>query len=330
MGDISLKLISIGLLVAIIWIVGILYWTQKKDNSLYNEVTKLITNDNVKKMVDILTVLTLIMLAILLIALELSIFFPSVEWGWLDRNTLITTFATIIGGFFGFIGASIGIIGTYGAFYLGVNKEKHQRISTSYQVMYYMLNNSVQKTYPIVSNIIERYYELNKHMESVLLKNDNIILTGDIEKDLKYLSENKFEGDFNKEKYLISNPFNSPAKDKRMTLVQWNLYKNFKEDIKQEFENIDFSSLIYDDDWYKYIIDLPEAYIGEITEWINILKFNKFDDFFDFIHYRNIIISDVKSIYDTDYVRKQSVSTLASDIAHNYKIIYKRILNDDK
>lgn len=308
--------IGIAISIFLIGATVFIYINQNKENSLYNKVTKLIENDNARQMINTLTVSTVVIINVLLISLVLSIFLPSVEWGWIDRNTLITTVATIIGGFFGFIGAAIGIIGTYGAFYLGINKEKQQRISTSYQIMYYMINNSIQKTYSVTRTIVSGYRRLKDNDE-------NTVLTGNIEEDLKFLSGTDFSGDFDFFKSL-------EVLDTKMTKEQWVSYKGFKEDIENAFKKENLKELIYDDDWYKYIIDLPEAYVGEITDWINILKFKKVNKFFEFVEARNLMIMDVDWIYKSKYVRKQSSSNQASDVAHNYKCIYKQMLDDDE
>ncbi|TQX00181.1 hypothetical protein D1N59_19215, partial [Clostridioides difficile] len=94
-------------------------------------------NEIIRDFLKKFLVITISILIFLLLLLFIFIFFPSFKSGFLDRNIMISSIATILGGYLGFVGASIGIIGTYGAFYLGINKEKHQKISTSYQVMYY-------------------------------------------------------------------------------------------------------------------------------------------------------------------------------------------------
>ncbi|MBH7877551.1 hypothetical protein F1326_17360, partial [Clostridioides difficile] len=143
-------------------------------------ILEIIENEIIRDFLKKFLVITISILIFLILLLFIFIFFPSFKSGFLDRNIMISSIATILGGYLGFVGASIGIIGTYGAFYLGINKEKHQKISTSYQVMYYMLNNSVQKTQEMVEGIIEEYHKLTKNK---LNKN----LCKDIEKDLKYL-----------------------------------------------------------------------------------------------------------------------------------------------
>lgn len=270
----------------------------------------LVENKVIKKHIKLMLCGSVGVLIFLIVILLGFIFLPSVSWGWLDRDTMISSVSSIIGGFIGFAGAILAVIGTYGAFYLQVKKEKDERLSKSYQAMYYMINNSIQKTAKITNTIVEEYYKLTRY-------ENNKYLTRDIDKDLKFLSETNFD----KPSDLLFKLGVYPEGDK----YQWARYKEFKENLIKEIEKVDYSELVYDDNWYNYIIELPEIYIGEMTEWINILKFNKLDTFEEFLRYRNIMIADVATIYETNYIRKQNVSNLASDIAHNYRNIYKRV-----
>lgn len=270
----------------------------------------LVENKVIKKHIKLMLWGAVGVLIFLIVILLGFIFIPSVSWGWLDRNTMISSISSIIGGFIGFAGAILAVIGTYGAFYLQVKKEKDERLYKSYQAMYYMINNSIQKTAKITNTIVEEYYKLTRY-------ENNKCLTRDIDKDLKFLSETNFDEPSD----ILFQLGCCPGGDK----FQWARYKEFKENLIKEIEKVDYSELVYDDNWYNYIIELPEIYIGEMTEWINILKFNKLDTFEEFLRYRNIMIADVATIYQTNYIRKQNVSNLASDIAHNYRNIYIRV-----
>ncbi|MCR8745228.1 hypothetical protein [Romboutsia lituseburensis] len=285
MGDMELILISIGLLVAIMGGVGILYWTQKQDNSLYNKVTKLITNGNVKKMVDILTVLTLVMLAILLIALELSIFLPSVEWGWLDRNTLITTFATIIGGFFGFIGASIGIIGTYGAFYLGVNKEKEKEEKHKRTMLFNLLECTVNKT----SGIVKVLSDMSNNYGTLVYMDEEEVVCEKVREVMAKVSNDEYDDMF--EFAIKAIIFGGQS----ISLLPKNRYGSrleieFNELIEQRSLNLNI--IIYDENWVSYLDCLNDSKsIQNVINWINLLRNDALGyDVVDFLVFRNKII----------------------------------------
>ncbi|EGT3709104.1 hypothetical protein E1H24_20245 (plasmid) [Clostridioides difficile] len=279
-------------------------------------ILEIIENEIIRDFLKKFLVITISILIFLILLLFIFIFFPSFKSGFLDRNIMISSIATILGGYLGFVGASIGIIGTYGAFYLGINKEKHQKISTSYQVMYYMLNNSVQKTQEMVEGIIEEYHKLTKNK---LNKN----LCKDIEKDLKYLYSMSFIKYNNREDYEVFESY------EEMSFKEYDGYRKFKENVKNKILANNFSALIYDENWYNYITDLPELYVGEITEWINILKFKK-DNFYNFLSYRDLMILNISFIYDTKYIRKQISSTLVTKRVHGYKNIYNRTLKEEK
>lgn len=285
---------AIGITIAIVIAIAIIviYKNQKKNDSLYDKVTKLIDNKNVKKMINTLTIFTVIVLTILLILLELSIVLPSFNWEVVDRNTLITSIATIIGGFFGFIGAAIGVIGTYGAFYLGVKKEQEKEIKLSYQLIYYILKNSLVKTEKLTKNIVDSYDGLEDSIKKQFLK-------GNIKSDIKYISEH-----FTAE-YTFVSKWNSNLIPKGMVEKQWSSLYLFNIVNEKLINDIEHKKLIYNEECYKAIIDLPEDYMDNIMTWINNLKFNTFKDVYEFIETRDNIIAIVEEISNSKYIKSE-------------------------
>lgn len=278
-----LIVICIILISIIVGIAYYLYFCQKKEYSLYNKVTRLIQDEDIKKMIDTLSTLTLSILSILLILLVLSTFIPSIAWGWLDRNTLITTVATIIGGFFGFIGSAIGIIGTYGGFYLGEKKAKDiqeaeykRNVDRAYQATYYMIINSIKKTNYVIEEVMKKY--------DVLKKDSNVTcLTGNIMEDLKYISETDF-----------TKVFQVPIlEDKEVEIVS-----KFKDEIISILNSKNYSKLVYDENWYENLCCFDEdlEYISGIIEWINILRYDEYYDINEFITYRELMIINIERI----------------------------------
>lgn len=285
MSDKILISISMALLVIIITMIGVLYKTQIRDNSLYNKITKLIDNDNVKKMIDIVSIVTLVIITSVLIALELSIFLPSVEWGWLDRNTLITTFATILGGVFGLLGASIGIIGTYGAFYLGIHKEKEKEEKHKKIMLFNLLECTIDKTYCIVKELSD----MSKNYGKKIYMDEDEEVSIKVREVMTKVSRDEYDDMFY---FAIMAIIGGGQSISRLSKNKYGnrLQLEFNEFIEQRRLNL--SSIIYDENWVSYLdcLENPKD-IQSVINWINLLKTNSDgENVVDFLKYRNDII----------------------------------------
>lgn len=285
MNDKSLIYISICLLVIIIITVGVLYISQKRVNSLYNKITQLIDNDNIKKMIDIVSILTLVIITIVLIGLELSIFLPSFEWGWLDRNTLITTFATILGGVFGLLGAAIGIIATYGAFYLGVHKEKEKEEKHKKIMLFNLLECTIDKTFCIVKKLSDMS---NNYGKTIYMDEDEEVSIR-VREVMTKISRDEYDDMF----YIAIMAIIGGGQG--ISILPKNKYGNrlqieFNEFIEQRRLNL--SSIVYDENWVSYLdcLNDPKS-IQSVINWINLLR-DKGSGYnvVDFLNYRNNII----------------------------------------
>ncbi|MBN8047283.1 hypothetical protein J0A94_05535 [Paraclostridium bifermentans] len=284
----------IGIIIAIciFGATAYIYKMQKKDKSLYKKVTKLIENDNIRKTVNILTISTLTVVVTLLTSLVLSIFLPSVEWGWVDRNTLITTIATIMGGFFGFIGAAIGVIGTYGAFYLGANSEKQKEENHKKIMLYNLLENTINETSEIVKELHAFSCDYGDRFND-----ENRDICKRIHSLMDTIVKDKHDDMFN----FAINGIVYAGRNKNFTLPQ-NLYgrrlqANFNE-IKEQCR-IDLSRLLYDENWTTYLDCLNDhKKIQIIISWVNLLRNNSQGfNVIDFLRYRNEVIKVIDDEY---------------------------------
>lgn len=280
------SLICISILLSSVIIIGSLsmYFSQKRENSLYNKITILIENNNLKKMINILSVSTLIIVSILL-GLELSVFCPSVEWAWVDRSTLITTFATILGGFFGFISAAIGIIGTYGAFYLGANKEKEKEEIFKKTMLFNLLEVTINRTSYIVKQLgdMSNNYGINVYCD------EEVVVCEKVREIMLKVSKNEYDDMF---RFSIGGILDGGS---RISLLPINKYGNrlqeeFNDLIKQE--NLNLSVIIYDGNWVSYLDCLKKSKdIQNVINWLNLLRSNSVgNNVVEFLNYRNDII----------------------------------------
>lgn len=284
----------IGIVIAIcIWgAITYIYMMQKKEESLYNEVTKLIENDNIRKMINTLTVSTAVVVVTLLISLVLSIFFPSFEWGWVDRNTLITTIATIMGGFFGFIGAAIGVIGTYGAFYLGANSEKQKEESHKKIMLYNFLEHTIIETEHLVKNLHEYSVRYGN-----MFKDEDRDICNRVKSLMDIIVRNKYDNMFYMSIYAIV--LGGRTEEFKLPKNRYGARLQAELDSLIDIDRIDLSKLLYDDNWTTYLDCLDDhEKIQTIVNWVNLLRNSlKEVNVLEFLKYRNQIIKVIDEEY---------------------------------
>ena len=255
----------------------------------------------------------------------------------IDGKYIIDIAATVLSGYLGLFGAVIGVIGTYGAFYLGIRKEKAKEIlqekrerEQALQALYYMLNNSIQKTVEPVEKIVDMYIsvssyynfyrpycsgrKIKKFKNAKAYTDDNFM--NQISDDFRWLWE---------EVNLNLRFYTDNIEKKELENIHW-----FKETIEEELKSIDFSYLIYDEDWYKHICKLNEVYASELIEWFNMLKYNKVENVYRFLQQRNLMILDLEKFVNDPLLKNKCGMIHSSDIAHNYKYIYKHKMEDEK
>lgn len=236
--------------------------------NLYNRILDIITDNDIKEIIKGAINICKNIFIILIIILLCFIFVPSFEWGWLDRNTMISSISTLIGGGFGLIAGIIGIMATYGAFYLGVRKEKEKEFNHKKEMLFNLLDHTITKTHGLYNKLDEFYNTSIKcalkegvDLESKLSKyvkvrNDKIYL--DIDEDAKYIFEAK------------------DYKEPEILQLINGLDVYFNENILRS-ENL--SILVYDDNWPSYLECLKELRkyganrdMQRIINWITFLK----------------------------------------------------------
>ena len=286
MSNQGLMYISIGVLFIIIIGAIVIYEMQLRENSIYNKVTELIENYNIRRIIDIVAILTLVTISFLLVGLELSMFLPDVEWGWLERSTLVTTFATILGGFFGFMSAAIGIIGTYGAFYLGANKEKEKELEFKRTMLFNLLEFSMDRTLKIVKEL----NDLSINYGKSIYKDEDKYVCEKIRGIMEKISKNEYDQRFRVAIIAIIAGGEEGISTLPKNKYGYRLQDEFKSLIEEEITNL--TTIIYDENWTSYLNCLKNSKdIQNVINWLNLLRSNANGyDVIDFLCHRNNII----------------------------------------
>lgn len=185
----------------------------------------------------------------------------------------------------GFLGAIIGVLGTYGAFYLGKLQENRKdkiQDKKELELLKNILEYTLNETDLTLSCMVEKYIELYKDngLEGTLLVRcyesqtyipnmiEELITDGLLEEDKRRTRKaNEIESDDIRE----SKFYNYTKLDKKKYLET---YYN----ICDVFNETNYKELVYDHNWYNYILNLPikknykVEYIKVITNWFVFLS----------------------------------------------------------
>lgn len=270
-----------------------------KTKDVHSKILGLIDNKDIRDIIEwAINICKYIFLVMVLILLGFMII-PSAKWGWLDRNTMISSVSTLIGGLFGLIAGIIGIVATYGAFYIGVKtekekveKEKSEQREFELSVLQKLLEHTLDETSMLASSIVEDYVEFyKKHGIIEILhyrcyENDLVF-----ERMLEEVSITKsvtvnrrvareliiaVEGEFSSNSRLYSNIKRIQKKD----------YMDLYYEIQSSYSKYgDFKKLVYTGDWDKYMLHLKSnkaykyTYIKDIINWMTFLTSNNLENY---------------------------------------------------
>lgn len=194
-----------------------------------------------------------------------------------------------------FIGAILGVLGTYGAFYLGENKERKKEkkekeniIEFELELLQNLLEFTIQETSILSECMVDKYIEFynDQMIIDVLYKrcyDENVVFEYMLE---ELLSKNIVEQDKKRILGLIKQFDKKDIDSSTLVLtvayldkLSENNYKGLYCDINKLFcENYNFNRLVYTDDWSKYILHLKDkknykiSYIKDILNWFTYLK----------------------------------------------------------
>lgn len=182
-----------------------------------------------------------------------------------------------------FIGAIVGVIGTYGAFIIGKlseNTKEKLKIKREMDLLRNILKYTLKETDLILRSIVEEYIELYKraNLEEILM-----IRCYEDTTDLPFMIEELITDGLLKEDKRRIKKLERITKEKNSLdyLLRKEDYQNTYYKIHDKFNEINLNKLGYDSNWYNYVLDLPInkkhekfQYIKAIIDWFVFLQSN--------------------------------------------------------
>lgn len=281
-----------------------------KTKDVHSKILGFIDNKDIKDIIEWAINICKYIFLVMVIILLGFMFIPSAKWGWLDRNTMISSVSTLIGGLFGLIAGIIGIVSTYGAFYIGVktekeqvDKEKKEQVKFELSVLQKLLEHTLDETSLVASVLVETYVEFYKEhkIEQILYYRCyscelvfewmiEEILTEDRIKSNIIRAKNYYK-EFSTEEFKSTEKFKSSELYKNVINIDdeklFSLYYKIQEHFN---EHSNFKRLVYTDEWSKYMLHLKycEKYnntcIKDIINWITFLQVNRLEEDRNRIH----------------------------------------------
>lgn len=312
-----------------------IYTYQKKPDSVYNKIIKEIEkktkiDSNIKQITSTMLGITVMIIGMLLIGLELSIFLPSYEWGWINRSDLLTVFATLLAGCIGLIGVVMGVISTYGAFYLGKAEQeeekkriKEKELKYKKQMLYSLIDQTLQSTRQQYDEL-EKIYAQNYTQLKIYAEEQNKKL-----KDYSEEDEDVFKLSKNLSSDIDDISMIATIKDIKNRNVGERILKLLEGHFKQKIvSNKSMKRGVYFDNWNDYI-DCVEPGNDRyyIITWLSMLMhLDKTMSVEDFIFYRNIMFSVIKRNYPElkEYGKAYGIDSTKEGYCSVYYTMYKK------
>lgn len=243
-----------------------------------------VKDEGIKKIIKQFMNWSVVILIVLVIILLCSIFGLEFDRGIVDRDILIAVVPTVLGGYFGFVGSVIGIMGAYLVLKEQLNNEVDKikdKENIDLKMMKNLLEYTVSETDYIIGAMFDKYSDFYsesfgrevlelkfkkscKHIPPMI---EHLVCKEPWDDDAYLLHEIYGEEEGKK---LASNIV---LKDDDYIKVYRNIYKSFN-DIK------DYKSLVYDKNWNSYLIAIKNnkefSYedIQAMVKWICLLSGN--------------------------------------------------------
>lgn len=254
-----------------------------------------ILNRKIKKNLKIIFCILGIIFLILLLLLIIAMFGKSFENGYIERELLVNTIATIFSGYLGIIGVLIGIWGTYLMFIVQKEDEKNNNKLYIKKELEYslektaLINTTLQVIY--IKNYSRYYNNLEWKRKDITSKD----LNGFYKNDFKVIQEIVNTIDFIEPNYLENN--REKFEDDILNISDIYIYykkleKKFNEELLCNYtNNINLNNILTDKVIYSDIPSTP------VKEWIKILNGEiKYIEISRFIYVREEIQSICDSI----------------------------------
>ena len=222
-------------------------------------------------------------LVALVIILLCSIFGLEFDWGIVDRDILIAVVPTILGGYFGFVGAVIGVLGAYLVLKKQLNAEEEKsndKQILEIKMMKCLLEYTLCETNDVMDKIAGEYCSLyGQYLGSELLEfkvEDKNMKLDKLIEDL--ISYDPKERDIEFFKELYKEPLSPTGYEDDFAYVDWiritnvdykNTYLKIHELVS---ESKDDNLLVYDKDWNRYLVAIKDSNKFEFEDIQNIVK----------------------------------------------------------
>lgn len=290
-----------------------------KTKNVHSKILGFIENKDIKDIIEWAIRVCRNLFIVMIIILLGFICIPSANWGWLDRNTMISSVSTLIGGLFGLIAGVIGIVATYGAFYIGVKtekekieKEKSDQRDFELSVLQKLLEHTLDETSMLASIIVDTYVEFYKKHDIIeilhyrcyendlvferMLEEISIHKSVTVNREIARGLIESVEGKLSREDELYSNVLKIKKED----------YMDLYYEIQRIYSEYgDFRRLVYTGDWDKYILQLKdhEGY--------------KFTDIKDIINWMTFLTSDTLGNYTERILRLEDNKLMIESTRNN-------------
>lgn len=206
-------------------------------------------------------------------------------WGKVDRKELVSVVSTVLGGYFGLIGAVIGVVGAFLILNIQLKNEIENikgKENLDLKMMKNLLEYTVSETDYIVTSICDKYQELydktlgrevleakfKRAKQGISDMTEHLICKGSLDDDIEIFRDIHGEEKYEKLKKNIS--------------INYSKYLNTYHDIYETFVKID-RELVYDKSWSNYLVAIKNtgqfSYddIQAIIKWITILNSRTID-----------------------------------------------------
>lgn len=177
----------------------------------------------------------------------------------LTASDFISFSTDLLVGILSFVGSIIGVLGAYCIFLIGNEKESQAKRDYELEMLCNLLRLTIDKTDILLFHAMHNYNELYKlgYGEALCHIGEFASVCDDVNNPEGFLD-------------IMGISF---GVDTFVSLMNTSIVNT-----SLSYLNLDFSKLIYDDNWYSYLICLKDSnenlkFIRGITDWINFLKY---------------------------------------------------------
>lgn len=209
-----------------------------------------------KRFFFVVTLILIFISLFIITTIVVDLFFKPTS---LTSSDIISFSTDLLVGILGFVGSIVGVLGAYFIFLKSSEKESKDKRDYELEMLCNLLRLTIDKTDALLSYSMYNYNELYKlgYGDAICNIKEFASVCDNVNNPEGFLDVMKTSG----------------AVDNFIPLMSTAIVNNSLASL-----NIELNKLIYDDNWYSYLICLKESdnnlnFIRGITEWINFLKY---------------------------------------------------------